>query len=136
MNEPNSKKFLDHFSEIETYLHQLQNRKDFTPFKELVKEAAKSNAVIRRFENELYSIGDLRNAIVHRRANKNETIAEPHDSIVMLIEKITNEIKNPKKVIPEYTREVITFDCKDSLLDVLKVIKENSFSQFPIYKRI
>ena len=114
MVEPNSKRFVDSFIQIEEYLQKELGNGDYKPFKSLVDHVAKSNTVIKLYQDELNSFGNLRNAIVHTRAENSEPIAEPHDSVVELIERIVREITTPEKVIPKFSRQVISFDHENS----------------------
>lgn len=129
----NSDRFMAAFNSIESLLSTRLNRNQYISFFKLVDECSKFHADIRTFKNNLRMLGNLRNAIVHQRVDRIEIIAEPHDSTVELIEKIEREIKEPIKVLPTFSRAVTTFEYSNSLMDVLRVIKQSSFSQFPIY---
>lgn len=130
----NSDRFLASFNTIEKMLKRYSNHDRYVPFQRLVDLSGKSNAVIRKYRDDLKEFADLRNAIVHERTNPHYVIAEPHDSIVVQIESIERELASPLKVIPFFQREVKSFRSDDSIADVLKTIQAYAYSQFPIYE--
>lgn len=93
-----------------------------------------SNAIIRRYSDDLLELADLRNAIVHERTDPNFAIAEPHDLIVKKLEMIEWELTKPKAVIPLFSKQVHSFELNAPLSQVLIRIRETAFSQFPIYE--
>lgn len=84
----------------------------------------------------LKMIGPLRNAIVHERNHENQILSIPIPSIVDSIEQVQKNLLKPELVYPKFKRKVNTFQIKDSLLLVLKTIRFDSYSQFPIYDEI
>lgn len=103
-------------------------------FSRCVKILSKSNAVLKRYRDDLLEFAELRNAIVHNRIDTDYAIAEPHLSVVESIEAIEQEITEPKKVYPLFSRKVIIFQESDSLRELLTVIRDKEMSRFPIYK--
>ena len=85
-----------------------------------------------RFKDELLSFGTLRNAIVHNPKIGNKAIAEPHESTVLKFNEIYEMIINPKKVIPTFQFDVLGAQKDDYINDILKKMKQKSFSQFPV----
>lgn len=130
----NSEKFLYTFNKIDKFLSdELKVGNNYTSFSSSVKKAAVINIIIRRYKDDLLEFAELRNAIVHERTDPEFPIAEPHDTIVEKIEKIYNELSAPKKVLPIFKREVKVFRYTDKLTSLLKVIKDTSYSHFPVY---
>lgn len=130
----NSDRFLASFNKIEKLLKRLYAQDHYIPFQRLVDLMSKNNAVVRRFRDDLKELAELRNAIVHERTDPVHTIAEPHDSTVSHILRIEQLIAEPPRVIPLFARPVKGFDLTDSITEVLRVIKLERFSQFPIYE--
>ncbi|MGM8215466.1 CBS domain-containing protein [Bacillaceae bacterium W0354] len=131
----NSEKFLSTFNKIEKFLNdELKVGDKYTSFSSSVKKASSRNIVVRRYKDNLLEFAELRNAIVHERTEPEYPIAEPHDSIVELIELVYQELTEPKKVIPLYEREVTAFQATDSLADLLKIVKQSAYSYFPVYE--
>ena len=65
MVENNNRLFMDHFNDIEKKLRDDLDAHRNVAFYELVDKSAKVNKLVRQFENELKTMGDLRNFIVH-----------------------------------------------------------------------
>src|SRR5699024_11877381 len=79
---------------------------------------------LKRYRDDLLEFAELRNAIVHNRIDTDYAIAEPHLSVVESIEAIEQEITEPKKVYPLFSRKVIIFQESDSLRELLTVIRD------------
>lgn len=130
----NSDNFLATFNRIENFLNNGNENEEYRPFKRLVRDQIKRNVIIKRNEDKLNKFADLRNAIVHKSTQGTYAIAEPHDSIVEEIEKVEQELINPPKVIPTFQTKVETFKHNNSIADVLKIIRERDYTQFPVYQ--
>ncbi len=128
-----SDRYLASFNRIEKALRNQTSHDEYKTFSFLVKESAKKNAAVRRFENDLREFADLRNAIVHQSTNPEFTIAEPHESTVQKIELIEEKVIHPKKVFPTFQKEVATFQSTDSLATILRTMREEDYTQFPVY---
>mgnify|MGYP001293277117 FL=1 len=128
-----SDRYLASFNRIEKALRNQTSHDEYKTFSFLVKESAKKNAAVRRFENDLREFADLRNAIVHQSTNPEFTIAEPHESTVQKIELIEEKVIHPKKVVPTFQKEVATFQSTDSLATILRTMREEDYTQFPVY---
>ncbi|TFB22913.1 CBS domain-containing protein [Filobacillus milosensis] len=130
-----SERFLFAFNKIEKYLNDhLGGNGHHTGFSQAVNKVSQNHKIVQRFKDDLLEFAVLRNAIVHERTEPEYVIAEPHESTVEKIENVMQELTEPKKVIPRFSREVKSFSVSDSLTDILIVIKESSFSQFPVYE--
>lgn len=127
----NSEIFIEYYNKIDAYLKITEGYNSHVNFAQKVKNS--SNKIVKRFKDELISLGELRNAIIHNPKIGNETIAEPHDETVNKIEDLHNKITKPKKVIPEFQFEVFGAKEGDFINDILVKMKENSFSQFPVF---
>jgi predicted transcriptional regulator len=131
----NSEKFLTAFTKIEKQLKsRLNNRRDIG-FTRSVKILRSSNAIVRRYNEDLLSFAELRNAIVHNKIDMAYAIAEPHDSIVERIERIEKELTHPTLVGSIFSKKVYTFQETDSLADMLVMFREKDLSKFPIYEK-
>jgi predicted transcriptional regulator len=85
-----------------------------------------------RDSSQLKKFGDLRNVIVHGTI-KSEYLSIPTAKVVEQIENIRNRLLNPKLVIPEFQREVESIKTTDNLFELLKIIHDRDYSQFPVY---
>lgn len=57
-------------------------------FSSIVIEAAKKDAAVRAYKDDLLEYGDLRNAIVHDRGKAPVLLADPREEVVTRIEEI------------------------------------------------
>ncbi|NSL52652.1 CBS domain-containing protein [Calidifontibacillus erzurumensis] len=128
-----SERFLAAFNIISSEIEKMVEARGHIPFYRLVDMAKKKNGLIMTYKDDLKELSELRNAIVHGRHFPAYTIAEPHLSVVELAEKIAEELTKPKTIIPFFECEVKTFQKTDHLREVLKVIKQHGYSQFPVY---
>lgn len=129
----NSDRFLLAYNSIEKSLKEYSPNEHYTSFSKLIYNAKRSNAVVRKYYEDLKEFTELRNAIVHDSFDIAYAIAEPHDKIVEQIETIEQEMSKPKKVIPFFSSKVTTFQSNNSLKDILIAINRYSYSKFPIY---
>lgn len=136
MPRSNSERFIYAYNRIEKEMQKLSGLNNgFMPFSRLIDKTKGNNAIIRRYEMDLREFGDLRNAIVHSRTGKDFVIAEPHASIVEMIEQIDKELSEPLTVGQMYRRRVHTMQAHDTLEAALRLMKEKHFNQIPIYDR-
>ena len=128
----NAEKFLTTFNKIDKELKALLQSND-VGFSKTVRILRNSNAIVKRYNDELLEFAELRNAIVHNTVEMDQAIAEPHDSVVAKIVEIEKKLSRPKKVIDAYACEVYAFQESNALSDLLAVTREKSLSKFPIY---
>ncbi|MBN1618374.1 CBS domain-containing protein [Candidatus Dojkabacteria bacterium] len=129
----NSEDFLDYYNKIDLYLRKSGDHDADVTFAQKVKTSR--NAVVKSFRNELLSLGELRNAIVHYPKIKNKVIAEPHEEVVLQIKDLYEKITNPIKVIPDFQCEVLGAQEDDFINDILLEMGKRSFSQFPVFDK-
>ena len=130
---PNAERFLTAFNRIDHTMRDIVGAKDFMPFYRLVDQAKKKSPLVRKYEDDLRSYADLRNAIVHHRGSSNYVIAEPHIEVVEKIEHIDEVLARPKLVGQLFRKRVMSFQTPDSLQHTLKVIRKRKYTQFPVY---
>lgn len=128
----NSDRYLQSFNRIERYLRQIAGRGRSSTFYDLVNDIARSNAVMRRYGNDLKEFADLRNAIVHERLD-NRVIAEPNDLAVDWIERIEKLLTTPPRVLPQFQSSVTTAQSTDSVVDTARIMRERDHSQVPVF---
>jgi len=130
----NSDRFLIAFNRISLTLREIIEAKEFMPFYRLVDFGKKKSALVRKYEDDLRSFADLRNAIVHHRTSAEFVIAEPHTKVVSRIEYIDHVLSKPRLVGQVFHKKVLCFQINDSLKYVLNVIRQRKFTQFPVYE--
>ena len=126
----NAEDFLDIYNQVDDLLKK-SNSEKYVKYSDKIKES--KIPVVIEFRDKLLDYGELRNAMVHRPKEKGEYIAVPLKKVVTDFEEILKELRNPKKVLPEFQREVIGADKSEKLDEVLKKMREKSLSQIPIF---
>lgn len=77
----------------------------------------------------------LRNVIVHDKKDPIEELASPVLRVVERMERIAKDLEAPEKVEKRFVNEdVATVTIDQSLKDVMKMIVDHGFSQFPVIK--
>lgn len=125
----NNKEFLNSFNNIEDYLKD-ESARDNSSFHYLLMEISRDNKVVAHYESELNTLKELRNFIVH--GNIDEPLAIVSDTTVERIKVIEKAIITPVKIREVFANKVVCVREDDTLLEVLKTIRENKFSQFPV----
>lgn len=121
------------FNRIDKKLKEIAEVREFMPFYRLINKAKIKNPVIRKYEDELRSFADLRNAIVHNSVSVEYVIAEPHIEVVTKIEAIDEKLASPTTVGEMFKKRVKTFQTNDSLRHALNIIRTRKYTQFPVY---
>ncbi|WP_112180579.1 MULTISPECIES: CBS domain-containing protein [Paraliobacillus] len=130
----NSERFIIAFNKIEAFFDKAINEKRHLSFYRSVQLLKRSNAIVDRYQDDLLEYAELRNAIIHERTDTNYAIAEPHDDVVERMEKIKEKLTAPELVIPRFFKEMRQIQAEATLNDVLQVIRETDYSQFPVYR--
>ncbi|WP_165006611.1 MULTISPECIES: CBS domain-containing protein [unclassified Enterococcus] len=132
----NSDVFLSSFNRIEKWMRDEMGNVRSMGFTELVRRLAqKKQLMVRKYEDDLLQMAQLRNAIVHDRIAADFVIAEPNEWAVHRIQTIERELIRPETVLPRFAKHVTGFERDLPLLDLLKTAAEKRYSQFPLYSR-
>lgn len=132
----NSDVFLSSFNRIEKWMRDKIGDAKNMGFTELVRRLAqKKNGVIRKYEEDLLQLAQLRNAIVHDRIAVDFVIAEPNEWAVNKIQHIEQELIRPEMVLPRFAKHVTGFERDLPLLELLDTITKKRYSQFPLYNK-
>jgi predicted transcriptional regulator len=126
----NAEKFIDIYNRIDKHLKNDDNE-THESFANKIRKS--SNPIIKQKKEKLISFGELRNAIVHNSKIGERYIAEPLEEIVDEFEEILKILKCPPKVFPLFSAEIVGAKKNDKLDQMLKIMREKSFSQFPIF---
>jgi len=129
----NSERFLSTYNKLDHYLKGLDQSDHYRSFSSVLNRLKKSHKVINHYEKKLKSYNNLRNAIVHERID-GTVIAEPNDYAVSDLNSIYMKISSPRSILDVCKHSITKLNHKDSLSTALTVMKENDFSQLPVYK--
>lgn len=130
----NARRFITCYNMIDNALRSQLNLRGGISYTEGVRRAARTNSIVRKYEDVLIEFGRLRNAIVHND-NDDFVIAEPHDKVVEEFEKITELICTPPLALNTVANNVMScigYDVK--LKEVLEYGYKSGYSNIPIFK--
>lgn len=129
----NSERFLNQFVTVEMILKDMLKVNQYS-FVKMVHLASKKDATINRYQNDLLELAQLRNAIVHNRTSDEKAIAEPHEDVLVLIDKIVMQLQKPPRIKNLKLQNVFTIQ-NDFYLDELSLIQEKyNYSVVPVYR--
>ncbi len=128
--------FLSSFNRIEKWFRdELGNPKNMG-FSQMVRKlCARRDLPVKKYENDLLQISQLRNAIVHEKISENFVIAEPNQWLINRIRKIESELLQPELVYPRFNKHVTRFEQSIPLVELLAIVAEKRYSQFPLYEK-
>lgn len=130
----NASRFISAYNQIDQGLRAQLGLSKAISYTEAIRKAARTNAVIKKYEDQLVDYGRLRNAIVHS-FNEELIIAEPHTSVVEEYEKLADIICTPPLAIDTVINRNIKTVSNDTLLsDVIENIYRSGNSNWPVYK--
>jgi hypothetical protein len=127
---PNGDRFEAAYNKIDALLRKKVSRDRSSAFSSIVMEAAKKDATVRAYKDDLLEYGDLRNAIVHDRGRTPFLLADPREEIVIRIEEILSRLSRPRK-LRSLARPIPLriFKPTELLPDALSYLRTNDFSQ-------
>lgn len=129
----NASKFIESYNIIDKTLRARYGIKANVTYTELLRLTSSKNYLIKKYEDELYDFGRLRNAIVHKSTDK--IIAEPHDDVKELICHIADLLTTPPRVLDVIVKtEVIAFDSQQNLYDLIDAIYLYNYTNVPVYQ--
>lgn len=132
--ESNAKRFINAYNQIDYAIRTQHNLKRSMSFADIVRRSVPLNYLVRKYEDDLIDFGRLRNAIIHG-SNDEFVIAEPHDDVVLKIEKIAEKITTPPKALDVIChKDVLCVQNDVSVKDVIALISSSEFSNIPVYK--
>ncbi|WP_071131496.1 CBS domain-containing protein [Enterococcus timonensis] len=130
----NAEIFLTSFNRVEKYVKVLMKAPNNMGFSEAVRRGSRQkNPILKKYENDLLQMAQLRNAIIHEKISEDFVIAEPNDWAIKRMQLIESELIEPATVYPRFKKHVTGFEKNIPIQDILKKIAEKHYSQFPIY---
>lgn len=128
--------FLNSFNRIEKWLRKQLDFPSNMGVSEMIRRIKKkSDFPISEVEYDLIEFSQLRNAIVHNKIKPDFIIAEPNQWAVDRIKEIERKLLHPKTIEGYTKNNVKTFEAGIPLRQILYIIVEKGYSQFPIYQK-
>lgn len=126
--------FLSAFNSIEAHLRDVLHAKNSDGFTWMVRIAAKKRLITEQQSRTLQEFAELRNAIVHGEFRDGRAIADPRPDTIAEIERIRDAIIAPVSVLQVLgAKNVEYLSPETSIMQALKVIRDTTISQFPLY---
>ena len=133
MKKTNADRFISAYNQIDYSLRTIYDFKRSMSFSDVVRRSVVLNSVVRKYEEDLIDYGRLRNAIIHN-GNRKYVIAEPHDDVVVQIEKLAELISEPPLALDRVgNREVITINQDMSIGKAMELMARTGYSNLPTY---
>ncbi len=130
-----AERFLAAFNDIEDHFRRKLGVDHYVSFGELLGTYDKKFRLGQESVRDLRSFAELRNAISHGRYRKGRPIADPRPDVVQALEALHRTILKPLRaydILPK--RPVRVFVPAEPVSVVLQAIREDDYSQFPIYE--
>ncbi|MDY3234065.1 MAG: CBS domain-containing protein [Lachnospiraceae bacterium] len=131
----NADRFLNAYASMEKSMNRMVGRTDYIPFATLIHMTAKNHPAIRRHEEDLKEICELRNAIVHQRGSSDEIIAEPCDSITASAEHLAALMEEDQKILHYASQPVRYAGMDDTVRECAERMKRADAGKLPVYEK-
>ncbi len=125
-------RFLDSFATIEKHLRRMLDTNRSATFNELLGMAVSRDRSVRRLRDQLKTLGELRNFLVHEYKSE-QPLAVPSESTVLRIQIIRDELLSPVKLVDLFRPPVEICSPSDPIGVAAKRMLDGSFSQLPVY---
>lgn len=125
-------KFKGTINSINKFLNEKYKLDDNTTFGQALRIVRNRESIVNHYWDDLELINKLRNLIEHE-SDKTGPLAIPTDLLVQKLEFIERKLKNPDFIGSVYKSKVQTFDISTTLKEVLTVIKNKNYTQFPVF---
>ncbi|HEL9599164.1 TPA: CBS domain-containing protein [Streptococcus suis] len=100
------------------------------------KDLSRHNPVAANWDK-LYVARQLRNLMVHEKRTGLAEVAQPSQELIVTLENVIAQYQKPKTiqnfVVESDFAKPVWFDTNATLIDILRVIKDKKYSQFPIF---
>jgi predicted transcriptional regulator len=126
-------RFVTGYNSVEQGLRHFLKEDESKSFSSLVSLLSRRSSKWHNQVGFLKLVSDLRNVLVHDRTSAFDYPAVPSPGVVEELEKLAAQLTRPERVIPRFQRDVSTVAPDDSISAVLRLVDEQSYSQFPIY---
>src|ERR1700687_1562633 len=124
----NGDRFEGAYNKIDALLRKKIGGTQILSFSSVVNEAARKDATVHLYKDDLLEYGDLRNAIVHDRGKSAVLLADPREDVVIEIEKILKSLSHPRLLrVIAHSVPLRIFTASAVLAEALSYMRENAF---------
>ena len=133
MPESNAVRFINAYNTIDQSIRAIYNFRRNISFADMIRRSVPLNSVVRRYEDKLIDYARLRNAIIHNSTDE-RVIAEPHDDVVLEMERIAELISTPPLVLQCIPRkDVYILDGATPLKRAIEITAATGYRAIPVY---
>ena len=133
MPESNAVRFINAYNTIDQSIRAIYNFRRNISFADMIRRSVPLNSVVRRYEDKLIDYARLRNAIIHNSTDE-RVIAEPHDDVVIEMERIAELISTPPLVLQSIPRkDVYILDGATPLKRAIEITATTGYRAIPVY---
>src|SRR5271165_2351560 len=123
-------RFLDSFATIEKHLRRMLDANRSATFNELLGRAVSRNRSVRRLRDQLKTLRELRNFLVHEYKSE-QPLAVPSESTVLRIQIIRDELLSPVRLVDLFRPPVEICSPSDPIGVAAKRMLDGSFARCP-----
>ena len=135
-------KLIDLFKELEEIIRKKCNVSGIitenTTLDSQIKELSKKNSVVRKYQDELMIIKQVRNINTHQRNDKYGYVVCPNPDMNIKLKTIIDEIKNPPTIynsnICVKRQNMYCRNIDDTIEETIKVMIEKVYTHIPIFE--
>lgn len=134
MDTRNATEFINAYNKIDAQLREMYGYKPSQSFTDVVRRSAEKNAIVRKYENELYDYARLRNAIVHQSTD-GRIIAVPCEDVVeniLLIERLLCSPPTVGETLQD--KRIVSIEAEISLRQAVQLMARTGYSNLPVYR--
>lgn len=130
--DTDSARFLSAFNTIELHLRDLTEAAQERTFSDVVHQAERTHALVRRLSADLRHLADLRNFLVHRY-QESEPLAVPSPLSLQRIERIRDALLQPRTLHSLFHKVVVCCHPEDPIGRAAELMHKQDFSQLPVH---
>jgi CBS domain-containing protein len=130
--DPLTTEFISLYNRADHLLRNITNSDRGDPFWKRVRWGSRDHAHIRRWQDDLLELHELRNAIIHDRNFPEEELAIPSEKAVARFRELVEDIESPERLLPRFASEVHVFGVDSPLQNALKYMEKRNFSKIVV----
>lgn len=128
----NVERFLAEFNALHRSMKIISGKPD-DGFASLLNYLKNRHPVVGRYYNRLNVIRELRNLLVHEHYSTDTALAYPSEEVIAELDVIRQRLEKPGRVGDFFIKDVESFHVTDPLTDLLKSVRLNDYSKFPVF---
>jgi len=129
-----AEEFLASYNRIDDFLRRKTGLTDRTKaFGDVLREFIRKNPAYGQVKSQVERLANLRNVLVHDGRQARQFFGYPSELALLALWKIEEGLLTPETVLSVANREVETLSPRTPLMEMLVLMREENYSQFPVY---